>query len=76
MIKADELRNPDSCLRRADDHEMVFVLRAHDSAAPAVIRYWALVRVTSGKNQRTDPEIIEALACARMMDKQRRAGEV
>lgn len=41
MIKRDELANPNSCINRADDDEPVFVLRAHDPAAPEIVREWA-----------------------------------
>jgi hypothetical protein len=34
MIKNLELTNPDSCLNKAADDEMVFVLRAKDPCRP------------------------------------------
>lgn len=41
MIKKDEIADPTSCLNKAADEEPVFVLRAHDRAAPSVVRAWA-----------------------------------
>ena len=41
MIKRDELANPNSCINKAGDDEPVFVLRAHDPAAPEIVREWA-----------------------------------
>lgn len=41
MIKLRELDDPNSCINRAADDEPVFVLRAHDPAAPEIVREWA-----------------------------------
>lgn len=71
MIKRDELTNKQSCLNRAADDEMLFVLLARDVAAPATIRFWADERVRLCRNHRNDPKIVEALACADAMDRQR-----
>ena len=67
MIKRDELSNPQSCLNRAADDEMLFVLLGRDSAAPFAIRAWAMERIRLGKNTADDPQIKEALECARLM---------
>lgn len=67
MKKRDELSDPASCLNRAKDDEMVFVLLARDVAAPAAIVAWIDERVRLGKNTYTDPQILEAIECARMM---------
>lgn len=40
MLKRDEIANPDSCLNRAAADEPVFVLRANDPTAPAIVRAW------------------------------------
>lgn len=37
MIKRDEVSNPNSCLNRAKDDEMVFVLLARDEAAAHMV---------------------------------------
>lgn len=74
MFKLQELSNPDSCLNKARDGEMLFVLRAHDTCAPAAIRYWIRERLASGKNQEDDPQIIEATETANEMEHQQEAG--
>ena len=72
MIKSDELSNPNSCMNRARDDEMTFVLLARDEAAPSVIHFWAAERVRLGKNKPYDSQIQEALACAVKMESQRK----
>ena len=74
MIKLEELTNPDSCMNRAKDHEMTFVLLARDVVAPRVIRLWVQERLLSGKNQPHDVQIVDALHCADYMEQQRRDG--
>lgn len=64
MLKRDELADPNSCLNRAADDEMIFVLLGHDVAAPHAIREWGLERVLRGKNHADDAQIVEALKCA------------
>ena len=68
MLKRDELANPDSCLNRAREDELVFVLLARDPAAPETIRAWVKERIRLGKNERQDMQIQEALKLAREMD--------
>lgn len=72
MLKRDELTNPNSCLNRSRDDEMLFVLLGRDKAAPVVIRAWVTERLRIGENQVDDPQILEALACARHMENARR----
>lgn len=67
MRKSDELTNPESCMARAHNNEMVFVLLSRDKAAPAAIRAWVAERLRLGKNQPTDSQITTALECARLM---------
>lgn len=71
MRKKDELSNPQSCLNRAGDNEMVFVLLARDAAAPTTIRKWVEERLRLGENHQDDDQIEDALACAVTMEKQR-----
>jgi hypothetical protein len=71
MFKIDELKQPESCLNRALDGEMLFVLLARDVAAPATIRAWAKERIRLGKNTLTDAQIQEALLCALYMEQHR-----
>lgn len=43
MLKRDEIVNPQSCLNKAADDELVFVLRARDPIAAEVVEFWATV---------------------------------
>lgn len=72
MRKADELTDPTSCMSRARDNEMTFVLLGRDITAPDTIRSWVALRMGCGKNVVTDPQIVEALACADQMEAERR----
>jgi hypothetical protein len=68
MLKRDELTNPASCMSRAREDEMTFVLLGRDAAAPDTIRFWTRERIRVGKNQPGDAQIIEALRCAEAME--------
>ena len=68
MRKKDELSKPNTCMAHAHPDEMVFVLLGRDAAAPEAIRAWVEERIRLGKNVRTDPQITEALECARVME--------
>ena len=68
MLKRDELTNPNSCLSKAKDDELVFVLLARDVAAPDTIRQWVANRLSKSKNKITDAQIVEALLCADKME--------
>jgi len=67
MRKRDELTNPASCMSRARDEELTFVLLGRDAAAPVAIRAWIAERIRLGKNQPGDDQILEAEQCARAM---------
>ena len=67
MRKCDELVSDKSCLNKANDDEMLFVLLGRDPAAPAAIRAWVAERINLGKNA------TEALACATTMEQEYRA---
>ena len=71
MIKLQELSDPNSCLNRAKDDELLFVLLARDPAAPWAIRAWIDERVRLGKNAPDDAQIEEAEQCARRMEESR-----
>ncbi len=71
MLKRDEIEHTESCFSKARDDERLFVLLARDPAAPAAIRHWVDVRINLGKNKLTDPQIVEALDCARRMEAER-----
>jgi hypothetical protein len=70
MLKSEELTNPSSCMSRAGDQEMTFVLLARDICAPEVIRFWCWRRIQKGKNWPDDEQILEALRCADLMEQQ------
>lgn len=67
MRKREELADPNSCLNRAAEEEMLFVLLGRDEAAADTVREWCALRVKIGKNKWTDPQIQNALACADAM---------
>ncbi|MEX2717493.1 MAG: hypothetical protein Q6370_014430 [Candidatus Sigynarchaeota archaeon] len=75
MRKRDEIELPESCFNKAADHEQIFVLLARDPAAPVAIVAWVMERIRLGKNSFDDPQIIEALDCARRMEEERNASE-
>lgn len=67
MIKRDELSSPNSCMAKALDDEMVFVLLARDKAAPAAILHWCTERIALGLNLPTDQKIQDAMRSAQAM---------
>ena len=67
MRKREELSNPSSCMSRAADNEMVFVLLGRDTAAPLAIKTWCDERVRQGKNAETDLQIVEAREVIRIL---------
>lgn len=71
MRKCDELNNPASCMSRARQSEMTFVLLGRDQASPQTIRYWCAERIRLGKNKLEDAQIQEALRCAETMEQER-----
>lgn len=74
MIKAQETTDPRSCLSRAYSNEMLFTLLARDQCAPDTIRAWVQMRIDRGLNSWDDVQIQEALACATVMEEQRKTG--
>lgn len=73
VIKRLELSEPNSCINRARDDEMTFVLLGRDPAAAATIRFWAAERVRLGKNHPNDGQIVDALADADRIDAEHKA---
>lgn len=69
MIKQNELRDPGSCLNRADDDEPIFVIRAKDAVGAATVRLWATV----AKGIHEPEKIDYAHALARRMESWRMA---
>lgn len=68
MRKKDELSREHTCMQHAHPEEMVFVLLSRDAAAPVAIRAWVAERLRLGKNVEGDPQITEALECAKVME--------
>lgn len=71
MRRVIELVHKQSCINRADDNEMVFVLLGRDAAAPVAIMRWVEERLRLGKNKITDDQISEAVKCADFMENER-----
>jgi hypothetical protein len=62
-IKSEELKK--GCIAKAANDEPVFVLRAQDKTAPALVRMWAnLLEERDPEN----PKVFEALELAEKMD--------
>ena len=76
MRKLEELTNPKACMFRAAEREMTFVLLGRDVAAPATIRFWVRERIRLGRNKSNDRQLIEALDCATIMEREREQPEV
>ncbi len=68
MLKQFELSNQTSCLNRAKNEEMIFVLLGRDPAAPGAIKEWCHLRIAHGKNKAGDGQIIDAMQCATSME--------
>lgn len=69
MRKRDELEK--GCIAKARPDEMTFVLLGRDAMAPEAVRFWCRMRAKAGLNKPDDPQIKEALACARVMEMER-----
>lgn len=66
-----EKSEPTSCLNRAKDDEMVFVLLGRDPAAPVAIRAWISARIKYNKNRPGDLQLTDAEKCASAMEAER-----
>lgn len=64
MRKRDELAQTTSCLNKAGNDELIFVLLGRDIAAAETIRFWARQRCFLQKNKFEDPQIVEAMKLA------------
>jgi hypothetical protein len=71
MLKSEELSNPNSCLNKAEDDELVFVILGRDPAARMTILSWARERIFLGLNKIGDAKILEALAIGNAMEDRR-----
>lgn len=70
MIKREELESPSSCLSKAENEEMVFVLLSRDPAASIAVRAWIEARLAMGKNTSGDAQIQEAQRVVEEMQRQ------
>lgn len=68
MIKREELTKPNSCLNKARDDEMLFVLLERDDTFADTVRYWIQRRIEKGKNKPDDAQLVEAEACAAQVE--------
>jgi hypothetical protein len=75
MRKHQELTDPRSCLSKAHENEMLFVLLGRDAAAAATVEFWVNERIRRGMNRLTDVQITEALNCAQVMKDERQQKE-
>lgn len=64
MKKLKELNDPASCLNKAGDDELIFVLLERDPAAADTVKFWAQRRIDLGINTKEDDKIQEALTWA------------
>lgn len=62
MRKRDELADPNSCLNKARDDELIFVLLERDAASPGTVRDWIEERKRLGLNVAGDAKLKEAQA--------------
>jgi phage protein D len=67
MLKREELADPNSCLNRAKDDELIFVLLGRDTAASVALRAWIEERIRLGKNTREDRQIQETEQYIKML---------
>lgn len=72
MTKQEEFSNQNSCFNRARQEELMFILLERDIATPDTIRYWAQLRVKSGKNTLKSAQIQEALTLADRIEQRKR----
>ena len=70
MRKREEATRPDSCLNKAFENEMLFVLMGRDPAAPVAIRAWIAERIRLHRNSPSDGQILNAIVCAEIMEKE------
>lgn len=60
LNKKQQIENPNSCLNKARDDELIFVLLARDEAAQLAVAAWIEARIKSGKNKPGDAKIQSA----------------
>ena len=72
MTKLENLQDTKSCFAKAADDEPIFVLRAKDPTASAVIGAWIRERIALDLNRRGDDKIKSAETVAGEMADWRR----
>jgi hypothetical protein len=60
MEKLREMADPASCLNKAGDHELLFVLLERDPSCLAAVEAWINDRIARGLNTSTDDKITSA----------------
>lgn len=64
MRKKDEVADPNSCLNKAKDDDILFVLKDTDQAMVDTVLYWIKRRIELGLNQQGDAKMTEAAQLA------------
>lgn len=72
MRKCDEVSDKRSCLNKATDNELMFVLLARDFAFPETVRFWVQERIRLGLNHVGDRQVVEALLLADTVEEEQR----
>lgn len=67
MKKSDELSNTQSCLSKAGQNEMLFVLRGQDASSPKTVLFW----IAENFDTCPDAKLREAFECALSMKQTR-----
>lgn len=73
MLKHEEMSDPTSCLNKAADDEIIFVVLEQDDAAPDTIRFWVNKRIELGKNKPSDRKMTSALELADLIEQRKAA---
>lgn len=76
MEKLREVTQFNSCWNKAKNDEIVFILLGRDKATPATIRFWVDERIAFGLNHPEDPQIKEAIACARRIEEKQKENSI
>lgn len=76
MRKQAEIDEPDSCFNKAAADEPIFVLRAADRLAPALVRVWAhLAELHDCPTEKTDDAMDLADAMEAWANRHRQGGK-
>lgn len=71
MLKRHEISDPNSCLNKAKDNQMVFVLTENDKAMEETIEFWINKRIELGLNELGDTKMVTAQNVADYVRSQR-----